>query len=99
MTTATFSTIATTVIAVYQQYVEKSNYASYPSRIWTYLARNFVPLNAGLYKFFDSETDFGRQLNNFHPNSKFATNTTTINEEEEVEGDNDANSISSSSDN
>jgi hypothetical protein len=91
ITTALFSIIATAVVSVYQKYVEKSHYTSYSSRIWTYLARNFTPLNAGLYKFFDTETDFGRQLNNFHPNSKFNTTNTNEEKEEEENGANNNN--------
>jgi len=65
-----FGVIASGVTKCYQQYVEKAPPASYPSRLWTFLARK-SPLNYGLWKFFDSETDFGRQLNDFIPNWKF----------------------------
>mmetsp|Transcript_21000 Transcript_21000/g.45780 ORF Transcript_21000/g.45780 Transcript_21000/m.45780 type:complete len:1019 (-) Transcript_21000:67-3123(-) len=65
-----FGVIAGGVTKCYQKYVEKAPVDSLPKRLWTFLARH-TPLNYGLWKFFDSETDFGRQLNDFDPNWKF----------------------------
>jgi raffinose synthase len=65
-----FGVIATGVTNCYQKYVENAPLGSFPNRLWTFLAR-YSPLNYGLWEFFDSETDFGRQLNDCNPNWKF----------------------------
>jgi hypothetical protein len=65
-----FGVIASGVTNCYQKYVENAPLGSFPNRLWTFLAR-YSPLNYGLWEFFDSETDFGRQLNGFPPNWKF----------------------------
>jgi len=65
-----FGVVASGVTKCYQKYVENAPLGSLPNRLWTFLARH-SPLNYGLWKFFDSETDFGRQLNDFPPNWKF----------------------------
>lgn len=69
-----FGVIASGVTKCYQNYVEKAPPGSFPKRIWTFLAR-YSPLNQGLWQFFESETDFGRQLNDFPPNWKFLDGT------------------------
>jgi len=69
-----FGVIASGVTKCYQKYVEKTPFGSFPSRLWTFVARH-TPLNYGLWEFFDSETDFGRQLNDFTPNWKFLEET------------------------
>jgi len=65
-----FGVVASGVTKCYQNYVEITPAGSLPRKVWTFLARN-TPLNNGLWAFFDSETDFGRQLNDFAPNWKF----------------------------
>jgi len=65
-----FGVIASGVTKYYQKYVENAPPGSFPKRLWTFLAR-YSPLNYGLWQFFESETDFGRQLNDFPPNWKF----------------------------
>jgi len=69
-----FGVIASGVTKCYQKYVENAPPGSFPKRVWTFLAR-YSPLNYGLWQFFDSETDFGRQLNDFPPNWKFLDET------------------------
>ena len=44
---------------------------SLPNKIWSVLANTI--LKAGLWNFFDTETDFIRQLSGFNPNEKFET--------------------------
>ena len=69
-----FGAIANGVSKFYQNGVENSPPNSFAQRLWTYLARH-TPLNAGMWQFFDAETDFGRQLNDFLPNWKFLDET------------------------
>lgn len=69
-----FGVIASGVTKCYQEYVENAPLGSFPNRLWTFLAR-YSPLNYGLWQFFDSETDFGRQLNDCAPNWKFLDET------------------------
>jgi len=71
---ALFGVIASGVTRCYQKYVENAPPGSLPKRLWTFLAR-YSPLNYGLWQFFDSETDFGRQLDDFNPNWKFLDET------------------------
>ena len=82
-----FGVIASGVTNCYQKYVEKAPVDSLPKRLWTFLARH-TPLNYGLWKFFDSETDFGRQLNDFDPNWKFLKDPTEKSENEIPQKDN-----------
>mmetsp|Transcript_13249 Transcript_13249/g.37288 ORF Transcript_13249/g.37288 Transcript_13249/m.37288 type:complete len:1115 (+) Transcript_13249:192-3536(+) len=79
-----FGVVASGVTNCYQKYVENAPVKSLPKRMWTFLARH-SPLNYGLWKFFDSETDFGRQLNDFSPNWKFLEETTPSEPEPEPE--------------
>ena len=67
---ALFDPIARGVTAYYDGYVKRARHGSLPNRIWTAAAK-YTPLKDGLWKFFDSETDFGRQLDSFTPNYKF----------------------------
>eukprot|EP00980_Cylindrotheca_fusiformis_P014543 scaffold3914_cov121-Cylindrotheca_fusiformis.AAC.12 len=61
--------------AFYDGFVKKAPHGSLPNRIWTRLARTV--LKNGLWNFFDTQTDFNRQLDGFQPNFKFqATNGT-----------------------
>ena len=91
-----FTVVAEQIAAIYQYSVVKSSYDSIPHRTWTLLARNFLPLNAGLWSFFDTETDFGRQLNDFEPNWKFrkrgpTTNTVTADNDGSTNNANNTN--------
>jgi raffinose synthase len=53
----------------YTAKVQRAAYGSMHNRIWTTLAKTV--LKKGLWDFFDSQTDFARQLNGFEPNFKF----------------------------
>lgn len=86
-----FGLAATTVAYCYQRFVEKAPAGSFPHKLWTFLARH-TPLNYGLWEFFDSETDFGRQLDDFQPNWKFENDKGQHQERTElVEGQNKSN--------
>lgn len=66
---AAFSQIAALVTAYYSKYVQNAPHGTMSNRIWTLLAKTV--LKKGLWNFFDSETDFNRQLDGFDPNFKF----------------------------
>jgi raffinose synthase len=53
----------------YATTVCRSPEGSFPVRVWAWLARG--PLRATLEQFFDTKTDFARQLASFRPNHKF----------------------------
>lgn len=53
----------------YSSKVQRAAYGTIHNRIWTTLAKTV--LKQGLWDYFDSETDFARQLNGFEPNFKF----------------------------
>ena len=53
----------------YTNKVQRAPYGSFHNRIWVYLAKTV--LKEGLWTFFDTQTDFARQLNDFEPNFKF----------------------------
>jgi raffinose synthase len=53
----------------YTNNVQRAPYGSLHNRIWVYLARTV--LKQGLWTYFDTQTDFARQLNGFEPNFKF----------------------------
>lgn len=57
------------VTSYYTAKVQRAAYGSFHNRVWTFLARTV--LKQGLWTFFDTETDFARQLNGFEPNFKF----------------------------
>ena len=61
--------VAETATDYYQDKVEKAPHGSIHNRIWTFLAKTV--LKAGLWNFFDTQTDFARQLGGFEPNFKF----------------------------
>ena len=51
---------------------------SIPNVIWSFLANTV--LKGGLWNFFDTETDFNRQLDGFNPNNKFESSGTSLKE-------------------
>lgn len=53
----------------YETTVCRSPEGSFPVRFWAWLASG--PLRATLQQYFDSKTDFARQLASFRPNAKF----------------------------
>jgi len=53
----------------YTTKVQRAPYGSFHNRIWVYLAKTI--LKQGLWTFFDTQTDFARQLTDFEPNFKF----------------------------
>jgi len=54
----------------YDRYVKTNRYKSIPNRVWRRLTTTI--LKGELYNYFDTETDFARQLNSFMPNEKFS---------------------------
>ena len=58
----------------YERHVKRAHHGSIPNRIW----RLCLPLlKAGLWSFFDNDTDFARQLSGFDANHKFETGIET----------------------
>mmetsp|Transcript_36167 Transcript_36167/g.87483 ORF Transcript_36167/g.87483 Transcript_36167/m.87483 type:complete len:925 (+) Transcript_36167:62-2836(+) len=66
---AAFSQIAALVSGYYDKHVQNAPHGGISNRVWTMLAKTV--LKKGLWNFFDSETDFNRQLDSFEPNFKF----------------------------
>ena len=61
------------VTAWYENVVRVAPHGSLPNKIWSALANSV--LKPGLWDFFDSATDFNRQLDGFEANHKFESNT------------------------
>jgi raffinose synthase len=62
------------IVSFYDKYVKTAPHGSISNSIW----RFFLPvLKAGLWNYFDSDTDFARQLNGFDANHKFETTIKT----------------------
>jgi len=59
----------------YENYARRASHGSLPNYIWTFLSKTV--LKSGIWDFFDSETDFGRQLDGFEPNHKFQSESDT----------------------
>lgn len=55
--------------AFYEKFVKRAHHNSIPNRIWRFLTNTV--LKPQMQQYFESDTDFGRQLNGFHPNPKF----------------------------
>lgn len=66
---AAFGKIAAFFTAYYDSFVQRAPHGSLPNRVWTLLSKTVI--KKGLWEFFDSETDFNRQLDSFEPNFKF----------------------------
>lgn len=64
-----FNKFASAVTDYYVRKVEDAPHGSFHNRMWRLLAKSV--LRSGLWNFFDSETDFARQLGGFEPNFKF----------------------------
>ncbi|KAL3911954.1 MAG: hypothetical protein SGARI_001394 [Bacillariaceae sp.] len=84
--TAIFDFAARGLTHFYEKHVKESSHDSIASRIWTFLARKTV-LKQGLEKYFEEETDFCRQLDDFEPNWKFSDRKGRHSGEEKVGGD------------
>jgi raffinose synthase len=65
------SAVANYATEYYIANVEKAPFGSTHLAIWTILSQTV--LKQGLWEFFDSQTDFARQLDGFEPNFKFNT--------------------------
>jgi len=57
------------VTSFYDKVVRTSAHGSWPNKLWSFLANGV--LKPGLWNFFDSATDFNRQLDDFSANHKF----------------------------
>ena len=53
----------------YERFVRRAPHGSWATRVWRGLTR--TALKPSLWSYFDTETDFGRQLDGFEPNAKF----------------------------
>lgn len=62
------------VVNLYNKYVKRGSYGSPGVRIWNALAQTI--LKKELWNYFDTETDFHRQLNGFTANDKFENEST-----------------------
>mmetsp|Transcript_10037 Transcript_10037/g.17789 ORF Transcript_10037/g.17789 Transcript_10037/m.17789 type:complete len:1055 (-) Transcript_10037:2199-5363(-) len=67
---AAFHVVASGITRFYERHVQRSHHSSLSSRLWTLMARRTL-LKNGLWNYFDTETDFGRQLDSLEPNWKF----------------------------
>jgi raffinose synthase len=64
------------VTSFYNDVVRTAPHGSLPNMIWSFLANTF--LKDGLWNFFDSQTDFNRQLDGFEANLKFEGSGRTL---------------------
>jgi len=65
------SIVVTVIGGLYEKFVKRAPHGSFPNLVWKTLSHTV--LKGGLWFFFDSQTDFGRQLNGVAPNDKFET--------------------------
>ena len=65
---AIVSPVVEMITSFYDQFVKAAPHDSIPNKIWRFLLPLIKP---GLWDFFESETDFARQLSGFQPNDKF----------------------------
>ena len=61
--------VAAVFEAYYERFVKRAQHDSIAARIWRALTSTV--LKGQLYTYFDTQTDFGRQLSSFQPNEKF----------------------------
>jgi raffinose synthase len=73
---AAFDQAAALFTGYYNNSVKKAPHGTLSNRLWTLLSRTV--LKKGLWNFFDSETDFNRQLDGFEPNFKFQASDGTM---------------------
>ena len=66
---ALLGAVSAALQAFYERFVKRASHGTLPVKVWSWLTRG--PLKAQLWGYFDSETDFGRQLERFRPNAKF----------------------------
>ncbi len=71
MTSSMLSLASKGISAYYDRFVKQNTYKAIPTRIWRRLTTTV--LKGELYNYFDSETDFARQLSSFEPNDKFGS--------------------------
>jgi len=64
--------VAKVMEVFYERCVRKSKHNSIPNRIWRFLTSRV--LKGQLWDYFDTETDFARQMSGFEPNQKFQEN-------------------------
>ena len=73
-----FGAFASGVATFYDRFVRTAPHGSCSNRIWRALAHTV--LRPGLWKFYDSSTDFNRQLAGFEANHKFETDDSSSSE-------------------
>ncbi|KAL3939229.1 MAG: hypothetical protein SGBAC_006018, partial [Bacillariaceae sp.] len=66
---AAVSHVAGFISGYYEKHVQNAPHGTISNQVWTMLSKTV--LKKGLWNFFDSETDFNRQLDSFEPNFKF----------------------------
>lgn len=71
----------------YTSKVQRAPFGSFHNRVWVALAKTI--LKQGLWNFFDSETDFARQLTGFQPNFKFEKH----NQQGDIQGEEQVGSL------
>jgi raffinose synthase len=69
VTSPIVDTVADMATNYYTTKVQRAPFSSFHNRVWVALAKTI--LKQGLWNFFDSQTDFARQLTGFQPNLKF----------------------------
>jgi raffinose synthase len=57
----------------YGNFVQKAPHGAWGNKLWRFLAHNVI--KGQLWNFFDTETDFNRQLSGFQANFKFESNS------------------------
>jgi raffinose synthase len=71
-----FDTIAKPVGYFYEKFVRRAPHGSFGNRLWSFLSK--TTLKNGLWEYFDSTSDFNRQIAGFEANSKFENANTTL---------------------
>jgi raffinose synthase len=66
----------------YTTKAERASYGTFHNRVWAFLSHTV--LKQGLWNFFDTETDFARQLDGFKPNFKFDKDKANADDDGEV---------------
>jgi raffinose synthase len=69
-------TIAKPVGYFYEKFVRRAPHGSFGNRLWSFLSK--TTLKKGLWEYFDSTSDFNRQVSGFEANSKFENTNTTL---------------------
>jgi len=66
-----YDSLAKIVGLLYEKFVQDAPHNSIPNRIWRFLAHNTAIVKNSLWNYYDTQSDFARQLNDFEPNHKF----------------------------